>query len=637
MAVPWTEHWTLPVAAAATMAPLGAFLLIMVFTRSREKLSAALSVAAAAVSLVGSVWLIASHWQLQGPVQYSVRWLSSSDLHIPFGFLIDQVSLLMITVVATISFLVQVYSLGYMAGDPGFSRYFGLMSLFLWAMMCLAVSPTMFQLYIFWELVGLSSYFLIGFWYEKFFASQAGKKALVMTRAGDIGMFVGILLVLMHLGNLNILAIDGPTLAVNMPTGVMTLSAVLILAGIVGKSAQFPLLTWLPDAMQGPSPVSALLHSSTMVAAGIYLFERLFPFFVASPTATTIGLSIGTISMLLSSTMAMVSRDIKQIWAYSTISQLGFMLMGLDAGSFFSGTFHMTTHAAFKALLFLCAGVFIHKFDTNDIYELSAKGSRGLKVPMACSLIAAGALAGLPPLSGFFSKEEILSGLAGLTNPLWLSAALLGVFMTGYYASRPMFILLFPRNSAELESSVLPTPAADHAGNRHRALYRFMSVPLIILAFATLTMGFLRNPLHVFLEGQYPLLTMPAEAHFAWLPWVASSLTLGGVGLAWIEFGRQGAEQIGFVDRIPVLARLFAERWYLDHLYRLLLDRLVDRGLSRLFAANDNRVIDGGIEQMADGMVAGGRLAALFNSGMIQYRLLMIFVTLALLLLYFFF
>lgn len=637
MALSWAEHLTLPTITAATMTPLCAFLLIMVCTRSRKRLSAILSITAATISVVGSTLLIVSHQHLQEPIQYSVRWLSSGALNIPFGFLIDQISLLMITVVAVISFLVQIYSLGYMADDPGFTRYFGLMSLFLWAMMCLAVSPTMFQLYIFWELVGLSSYLLIGFWYEKLVVSQAGKKALVMTRAGDIAMFVGILLVFMHLGNLNIVEMDSSDLSLHMPAGMLTLAAVLILGGIVGKSAQFPLLTWLPDAMQGPSPVSALLHSSTMVAAGIYLFGRLFPFFVASPVATTIGLSIGTISMLLSSTMAMVSRDIKQIWAYSTISQLGFMLMGLDAGSFFSGTFHMTTHAAFKSLLFLCAGVLIHKFESNDIYELSAKGSRGLKVPMACSVIAAGALAGLPPLSGFFSKEAILASLAGLTNPLWLGAALLGIFMTGYYASRPMFILLFPRTSTESHRSVVPNAAASRIGNHHRTPYRLMSAPLLVLAFTTLTLGFLQGPLRSFLDAQYPLLIMPAEPHFAWLPWLASILAVGGVGLAWIEFGRKRAEQVGFVDRMPVLARFFAERWYLDHLYQLLLDRVVDRGLSRLFAENDNHVIDGGIDHMADGIVTSGRLTALFHAGMVQYRLLMIFVVLALLLLYFFF
>lgn len=637
MAALWTSDITLLTAMLATLTPFVSFVLIMVFTRSYPKTSAVLSIFAASVSLICALALVGSHWNMQVPIQYTGRWLTSSDIFIPVGFLLDPVSLLMLVVVALIGFLIQVYSLGYMAGDPGFSRYYALLSLFLWAMMSLAVSPTMFQLYIFWELVGLSSYFLIGFWYEKFSASQAGKKAFIMTRAGDVAMFLGILLVLFHLGNLNILEIDSPSISARMSPHLLTLSALLIFGGIIGKSAQFPLLTWLPDAMQGPSPVSALLHSSTMVAAGVYLFERLFPFFALSPHAMSAGLAVGTISMLLASTMAMVSRDIKQIWAYSTISQLGFMLMGLDAGSFFSGVFHLTTHAAFKALLFLCAGVFIHKYATNDIFELGRKGSRSLKVPMVCTIIAVGALAGLPPLSGFFSKEVILASLAGLSNPLWLTAALLGVFLTAYYASRPVFIILFPQREAEDHDPSSVVGGSAHAGGEHRRDYWLMAWPLIILAGITIVLGFLQYPLQTFLEGQYAFLKMPEEPHHAWLPYVASILAFGGVGLAWMEFGWRGASQVGFVERIPVLYQLFSERWYLDHMYRYLLERLVDKGVSRVFAQNDNKVIDGTIDGISHGMVEGGRIIAFLNTGMIQYRLLTIFVVIVLLSLYFFF
>ncbi len=632
MASCWIENSTLLTAIVGTWAPFVTFVLIMLFTRHRPKTSAGLSLASATVSLASALVLLGGHWNLQRPLEYTGRWLVSGDIYIPFGYLLDPVSLLMLTVVAIIGFLVQFYSLGYMAGDPGFSRYFALMSLFLWSMMCLTISPTLFQLYIFWELVGLSSYFLIGFWYEKFSAGQAGKKAFVMTRLGDVAMFLGVLLILLHLGNLNILEIDSPKIVGLMPPEMLTLAALLIFGGIIGKSAQFPLLTWLPDAMQGPSPVSALLHSSTMVAAGVYLFERLFPFFLFSSTATTVGLAIGTISMLLASTMAMVSRDIKQIWAYSTISQLGFMLMGLDAGGLFAGAFHLTTHAAFKALLFLCAGVFIHQYETNDIYDLAAKGTRRMRVPMLCTIIGAGALAGLPPLSGFFSKEVILAKLAGLPNPIWLVAALLGVFLTAYYAFRPIFIMLFPPS--------LPAANASNAapeGTRHRLLYRIMVGPLVILAGATVALGFLQTPLRNFLAGQYTGLTTAGGAHLGWLPYVTSLLATGGVALTWWEFGRPGARQTGIVDGIPVIARFFAERWYLDRLYRAILDHAVDRGISAVLAQNDTRVIDGSIDGISRGTVLAGRLAALINAGMIQYRLLMIFAATVLLSLYFFF
>jgi NADH-quinone oxidoreductase subunit L len=495
----------------------------------------------------------------------------------------------------------------------------------------------LFQLYIFWELVGVSSYLLIGFWYEKFSASQAGKKAFVMTRAGDVALFIGILLVLGHLGNLNIVAMDSADLTSRMSPAILNLSAVLIFGGIIGKSAQFPLLTWLPDAMEGPTPVSALLHSSTMVAAGVYLFERLFPFFAASPVATTFGLAIGTISMLLSSTMAMVSRDIKKILAYSTISQLGFMIMGLDAGNFFSGAFHLTTHAGFKALLFLCAGVLIHKYATNDIFELGELGCRGLKIPMISMVIAAGALAGLPPLSGFFSKEVILAGLAGLTNPLWLGAGLVGIFLTAYYAFRMIFILLFPRAVAEAAQKTPPHTSPDLAAAHHRGSYWVMAWPLIILATATILLGFLQHPLERFLETELTAAPWAEGHHYAWLPFAALLLSFGGIALAWMEYGRKGASQIGFVERMPSLYRLFAERWYLDDLYRILLDRLIDRGISRLFYENDNKIIDGSLDGLGRSTVAGGRVVALLHTGMIQYRLLITFAVMVLLTLYFFF
>jgi NADH-quinone oxidoreductase subunit L len=699
----WTQDATLLAAILATLLPFLAFVLIMVATLSWPRLSAGLSIAAVTVSLGCAVFLLEAHWNLEKPIQYTARWLVSGDINIPLGYLLDPTSLLMLTTVALISFLIQVYSLGYMAGDPGFSRYYAFLSLFVWAMMCLALAPNLFQLYIFWELVGLSSYFLIGFWYEKFSASQAGKKALVMTRVGDVSLLLGILLVLLHLGNLNILEIDSPEVAAHMSPNLLTLSALLIFGGIIGKSAQFPLLTWLPDAMEGPTPVSALLHSSTMVAAGVYLFERLFPFFLLSPVAMTVGLAIGAVSMLMAATMAMVSRDMKQILAYSTISQLGFMIMGLDAGSFFSGVFHLTTHAGFKALLFLCAGVFIHKYATNDIFELARQGGRGLKIPMTCTLIGAAALAGIPPLSGFFSKEAILAGLANLSNPIWLAAGLLGVFLTAYYAFRMIFILLFPRTAMALagaakvaispkdrnppwppfekggnrpsspfsygatNTSPFPNggtntspfskggsrgiftvkspeanahgpggPHSGHAAGQHRRVYWVMAWPLIILAGITVMLGFLQSPLETFLGHQYPAVALPEAAHIVWLPYLALILTIGGVGLAWAEFGRRDARQVGFVERIPVLYRLFTERWYLDHFYRLLVDRVIDRGIATLFFENDNKVIDGSIDGMCKGTVAMGRLLAFLNSAMIQYRLLATFAVLVLLSLYLF-
>jgi NADH-quinone oxidoreductase subunit L len=609
-------------AILTTWLPFVSFLAIIVFTRNHRRLSAGLSIAAVTGSVVAAIFLLVRHWSAAGPVHYAARWLITGNIYIPFGFLLDPVSLLMLSLVAVISFLVQVYSLGYMAGDPGFSRYYAFQSLFAWAMMTLSISSAMLQLYVFWELVGLSSYLLIGFWYEKFSATQAGKKAFVMTRLGDVSFFIGLLLVLLHIGNLEILEMNSLEIAAHMPSGLLTLAALLIFAGIVGKSAQFPLMTWLPDAMEGPTPVSALLHSATMVAAGVYLFARLFPFLSQSTDAMTVFLAIGTISMLLASTMAIVSRDIKRVWAYSTISQLGFMIMGLAAGNLFAGTFHLTTHAGFKALLFLCSGVWVHLYETNDIYEISSRGGRRLKTPMVCLIIAAAALSGLPPLSGFFSKEVILTSLAGLSNPLWLAAGVLGVFLTAYYAFRLVFIILFPRQEVREEPG--------HHGAR--ALYWAMGLPLLILSGVTLVLGFLETPLREFLSAGTA--SHRVNDH-TWFTYICVGLAALGVGVAWFEFGRRAATQIGFVERIPLLRDLFAHNWYLDHLYRKLVDIVIDGIFSRGCSKNEDKVINEGIDGFSKFTLESGRLFSLLQSGKLRYNLIVTFGAFALVALYF--
>jgi len=494
-------------------------------------------------------------------------------------------------------------------------------------MMTLSISSAMLQLYVFWELVGLSSYLLIGFWYERFSATQAGKKAFVMTRLGDLSLFIGLLLVLLHTGNLEILEMNSPGIAARMSSGLLTLAALLIFGGIVGKSSQFPLMTWLPDAMEGPTPVSALLHSATMVAAGVYLFARLFPFLSQSADAMTVFLAIGTISMLLASTMAMVNRDIKRVWAYSTISQLGFMIMGLAAGSLFAGTFHLTTHAGFKALLFLCSGVWVHVYETNDVYEISRRSGRRLKTPMVCLIIAAAALSGLPPFSGFFSKEVILASLANLSNPLWLVVGLLGVFLTAYYAFRLVFIILFPRQEVRDESG-------GHETEEMRTLYWTMGLPLVILSGATIVLGFLQLPLREFLLGDK---AAHPNGGLVWLPYLSIGLAVVGAVLAWFEFGRRAATQIGFVEQIPPLKRLFSQNWYLDHLYRKLVDIVIDGIFSRGCSKNEDKVINKGIDGFSRLTLGSGRLFSLLQSGKLRYNLIVMFGALALVALYFLF
>ena len=559
--------------------------------------------------------ILSRHWDMETPLLYTAKWVVSGDIFIPFGFLLDPVSILMLALVAVISALVQIYSIGYMAADPGFARYYAFQSLFACVMMALSISSSLLQLYVFWELVGLSSYLLIGFWYEKFSATQAGKKAFVMTRLGDIAFFIGLLLVLIHFGNLNILDMNSPDVAVRMSPALLTLCAVLIFGGIVGKSAQFPLLTWLPDAMEGPTPVSALLHSATMVAAGVFLFARLFPFFSHSATAMTLFLAIGTVTMLMASTMALVDRDIKKVWAYSTISQLGFMIMGLASGGYFAGVFHLTTHAGFKALLFLCSGIWIHRYETNDMFEIGRKGGRSLKIPMICMILAAASLSGLPPLSGFFSKEAVMGVLAGLQNPVWLIAGLLGAFLTPYYAFRPIFIILFPGEAGQVTreggGGQVSRHKRAHAG---KALYASMAWPLVILSCMTLVLGFFEAPLETFLIGSAGIGAQD-EAVGLWLIFVSMALVIFGLILAWFEFGRKGSEQVGFVERIPALRELFAERWYLDHFFGWFVKNVIYRIFADLSSRNDRRVIDGCIDGFSRLVVRSGRAFSTLQSG----------------------
>jgi NADH-quinone oxidoreductase subunit L len=351
-----------------------------------------------------------------------------------------------------------------------------------------------------------------------------------------------------------------------------------------------------------------------MVAAGVFLYGRLFPFFSHFAFVGAFTLAIGTVSMLLSATMAMVSRDIKQVWAYSTISQLGFMLMGLGAGGYFGAMFHLTTHAAFKALLFLCAGVLIHAFHSNDMFAIGRKGGRRMKWPVICMVIGAGALAGIWPLSGFFSKEAILASLGGLPNPLWLLAGLAGVFLTAYYTFRLIFVILLPEQ--------IPAPEGEEEGAPSRYEMRSMIPPLILLGAITACLGFFQAPLRDFLSGDLA----HGLAHGPpWLLPASLGLALSAVGLTWLEFGRKGAAQIGFAEKQALLYRLFSNRWYLDHIYRWGVDQVLDSRIAALCQKNDDHVVDGGVRLLARGVQASAASVAGWHRALIQKKLMAVF------------
>ena len=341
---------------------------------------------------------------------------------------------MMLLAVTVVSLLVQIYSQGYMAGDSGYGRYFAFMSLFTASMLGLVIASNFFQLFVFWELVGLCSYLLIGFWYHKPEAAAAAKKAFLITRIGDFGFLIAILILFNQTGTFDFHEIEQAAKAGVLAVGLLTLVMVLVFSGAVGKSAQFPLHVWLPDAMEGPTPVSALIHAATMVAAGVYLVARLFELFSAAPDAMLVVASIGAFTALFAASHALVARDIKRVLAYSTVSQLGYMMLGLGVGAFSAGTLHLLNHAAFKALLFLAAGSVIHSAGEQDLFKLGRLAGK-MKVTAITFLIGGLALAGVPPLSGFWSKDEILTATLQSGHWLLFLVAMLTTALTAFYIS----------------------------------------------------------------------------------------------------------------------------------------------------------------------------------------------------------
>ncbi|MEK7806950.1 MAG: NADH-quinone oxidoreductase subunit L, partial [Chloroflexota bacterium] len=407
--------------------PLGAFVVIALVTRPflnrYSLLSGLLLVAALGVALGLSIWALRSV-ALGHDLRFeSHEWLGLGGATIEMGLLLDPLTAIMLVVVCGISLVIQVYSLGYMRGDPGFARYFAYMSLFTAAMLGLVLSANIIQLYVFWELVGVSSYLLIGFWHERPAAAAAAKKAFIVTRIGDVGFLIAILYLFTQaddfaaagLNPLHIpdiwqaaqpVAVGGLGILAGTALTWLTLG---IFAGAAGKSGQFPLHAWLPDAMEGPTPVSALIHAATMVAAGVFLVARFYPLFQQSSDALAVVALIGAFTALMAATMALVMKDIKRVMAYSTISQLGYMMAALGVGAYSAALFHLVTHAAFKALLFLGAGSVNHSAGTFDMRYM---GGLGRRMPWTYLLTAIGGLSlvGIFPLAGFWSKDEILVG-----------------------------------------------------------------------------------------------------------------------------------------------------------------------------------------------------------------------------------
>ncbi len=590
-------------ALITTTAPFVAFFISLVFLFKQTNAARAVVLLGGAASLVGSLLLLAAG--PQDPIR--VLWFTSGEMNLQFGFLLDGISLSFGAVVALITFCVQVYSLGYMADDPGKVRFFSLLGLFGWAMLSFVYAIDLLQAFIFWELVGLASFFLIGFWYEKPSAVAAAKKAFVMTRIGDVGLFIGILMILNATATFDIPALlDSSTGLVALVTPkTLTVIMLLIFFGIMGKSAQFPLHTWLPDAMEGPTPVSALLHSATMVAAGVYLFARLHPLFLASETVVLVVLSIAVFTTILSSTVAMVEEDIKKVLAYSSISQLGYMIAGLATGSLFAGVFHLITHAFFKALLFLTAGSYIHHTGSNLMREIGAHGGKKMRWTSIFFVIGSLALAGIPPLAGFFSKEAIIGALGHHGHTVFQIGTLFAAMLTAYYTFRMLFLVLLPHGEP------VEVSHDDHHHGHGSDSPLNMLAPMGVLACLALVAGFGGGALGHFLGTE--------EIHHSLLSMVpALSLVALGIALAWYDFGRSKATCRGFIGLMKPLDTLFKNKWYIDAFYAATVARLIDVS-ARILHGVEVKGFDAGFDAAGETVVDSGPLVARSSNGVVQF------------------
>ena len=409
-------------------------------------------------------------------------WISLQNLSIPFSFLVDRLSVLMLLIVTGVGFLIHVYSIGYMKEDPGFNRFFSYMNLFVFFMLLLVLGSNYLILFIGWEGVGLSSYLLIGFWFKNQEYNNAAKKAFIMNRIGDLGFLLALFLLVQQFGTLNFNEVFSRSSTI--PVGDITITAItlLLFAGAIGKSAQIPLFTWLPDAMAGPTPVSALIHAATMVTAGIYMIARSNLLFVLSPVTMMAISVVGIATALMAGSIAMLQNDIKKILAYSTVSQLGFMFVALGAGAFTGAMFHLTTHAFFKALLFLAAGSVIHALHGEQ--DIRKMGGLKEKIPVTYWLFLIGslAIAGIPPLSGFFSKDMILLG-AFRSSPLLWTLAVVAALMTAFYMFRLLFVAFWGKPAYHEDAA---HPVHESPGS--------MTIPMTVLAVLSVVGGWLGVP-----------------------------------------------------------------------------------------------------------------------------------------------
>jgi NADH-quinone oxidoreductase subunit L len=588
-------------------------------------------VAVPAVGLAFVVALLAflrvwqGHETFAGPL---FDWIVAGTFRAPVTLQLDQLSAVMLLVVTGVGFLIHVYSIGYMHDDPDYPRFFIYLNLFVFSMIMLVLAGNFLLLYVFWEAVGLCSYLLIGFWYTRESAANAGKKAFIVNRVGDCGFALGIMLLWTAVGTLEYGEVfaKAPTLAVGTATAI----SLLLFMGACGKSAQLPLHTWLPDAMEGPTPVSALIHAATMVTAGVYLVARAHALFERSGVALDVVAWVGVLTAVFAATIGLVQTDIKRVLAYSTVSQLGYMFIGVGVGAYTAGVYHLVTHAFFKALLFLGAGSVIHALSGEQDLRKMGGLARKLPVTWYTMLVATVAIAGLPPFSGFFSKDEILAGAFFAGKPAIFALGLVGAALTAFYMGRLLFLTFLGRSRVDHE-------VAHHVHESPPV----MTVPLAILAVLAAGAGAWGLPgEHGSAIGRFlaPVLAGGHEAEAAhhgpaWaLMAVSVAAALAGLLVAWEMYVRGRADLAKAGVPQNAIHRLLLNKYYVDELY----DRAIVQpifALSRWCAeVFDAGVIDGAVNGVATVVEQAARRLRRYQTGFVMnYALSMLVGVVALL------
>jgi NADH-quinone oxidoreductase subunit L len=507
------------------------------------------------------------------------HWIESGSFKVEIGFKVDALTSIMLIVVTGVATLVHLFSIGYMHGDGGYYRFFAYLPLFVFSMLMLVLSPNYLQMYVFWEAVGLCSYLLIGYWFLRPSASDAAKKAFIVNRVGDFGFGLGVMLVFVLFGTLDFHSVFERAHDVAKEQGaLLTWATLLLFMGAIGKSAQFPLHVWLPDAMEGPTPVSALIHAATMVTAGIFMVARSQPLFVETPLTLAIVAVIGVLTAFLGATIALVQNDIKRVVAYSTVSQLGYMCFALGIGAWVPAIFHLFTHAFFKGLLFLGSGSVIHGMHgvvaADQEQDIRFMGGLRRYMPLTAGVFLVGSLAnaGIFPFAGFFSKDEILAAAFNDGQYVVYGIGLLTAFLTAFYMFRLYFVVFEG------------TPRFDATHHQPHESGPTMSLPLVVLAVATLVVGLAtglppeQGFIHQFLGPVFEHGELAAEHHIdmgqvLMLSAVATGVSLAGILLAFLMYRRGRPDPVALGARFPRLYRFLLNKWYFDELYDLLLVR----------------------------------------------------------------